>query len=151
MLTMDYMKEFKSVAEKFAISGNVLSIEPYGEGHINLTLLVTTDEKRYIMQKMNTNVFPDTEGLMANICGVTEYLRNKKVETLCVIPTICGKSYYSDESGSFEYELVLRPWGTLWDDVPAEDLKAKPYFYEDWYLPLVEAGETMPSAIDHSE
>jgi N-acetylhexosamine 1-kinase len=104
---MDYMKEFKSVAEKFAISGNVLSIEPYGEGHINLTLLVTTDEKRYIMQKMNTNVFPDTEGLMANICGVTEYLRNKNVETLCVIPTICGKSYYSDESGKYRvYDFI---------------------------------------------
>ena len=57
---------------------------------------------------------------------------------------------YSGEGGSFDYELVLRPWGALWDDVPAEDLKAKPYFYEDWYLPLIEAGATMPSAIDHS-
>ena len=68
---MDYMKEFKSVCDNFALKGKVLSVEPYGEGHINLTLLVTTDERRYILQKMNTNVFPDTDGLMANICGVT--------------------------------------------------------------------------------
>lgn len=55
---------------------------------------------------------------------------------------------FEDESGSFDYELVLRPWGTLWDDIPAEDLKARPYFYEDWYLPLVEAGKGMPSRMD---
>ena len=104
---MDYMKEFKSVCEKFALLGNVLSVEPYGEGHINLTLLVTTDERRYIMQKMNTNVFPDTEGLMANICAVTEYLAAKGVETLCVIPTLDGKSYYSDESGKYRvYDFI---------------------------------------------
>ena len=104
---MDYMKEFKSVCEKFALNGNVLSVEPYGEGHINLTLLVTTDERRYILQKMNTNVFPDTDGLMANICSVTEYLGNKGVETLCVIPTLAGERYYADESGKYRvYDFI---------------------------------------------
>ena len=101
------MKEFKSVCEKFALKGNVLSVEPYGEGHINLTLLVTTDERRYIMQKMNTNVFPDTDGLMANICAVTEYLGEKGVETLCVIPTLKGERYHADESGKYRvYDFI---------------------------------------------
>ena len=68
---MDYMKEFKSVCEKFALKGNVLSVEPYGEGHINLTLLVTTDERRYIMQKMNTNVFPDSKNPKNKYTGVS--------------------------------------------------------------------------------
>ncbi|MBQ9745396.1 MAG: aminoglycoside phosphotransferase family protein [Clostridia bacterium] len=104
---MDYMKEFKPAAEKFALEGNILGIEPYGEGHINLTLLVTTDKKRYIMQKMNTNVFPDTVGLMANICSVTEYLRGLGVETLCVIPTLDGKRYHEDESGKYRvYDFI---------------------------------------------
>ena len=104
---MAYMTEFKAVAEKFAIKGNILDIAPYGEGHINLTLLVTTDERRYIMQKMNTNVFPDTEGLMANICGVTEYLGKLGVETLCVIPTKDGASYLCDESGKYRvYDFI---------------------------------------------
>ena len=52
---MDYMNTYKSVAELFCLEGEVTDIRPYGEGHINLTLLVTTDKKRYIMQKMNTN------------------------------------------------------------------------------------------------
>ena len=50
----DYTKENKQIAELFAIEGEVQDVRPYGEGHINQTLLVTTDKKRYIMQKMNT-------------------------------------------------------------------------------------------------
>ena len=101
------MKEYKTVCEKFALLGNVISVEPYGEGHINRTVLVTTDKKRYIMQKMNTKVFPDTDGLMANICAVTEYLDKKGVETLRVIPTTDGNSYYSDETGKYRvYDFI---------------------------------------------
>ncbi|MBO5213989.1 MAG: aminoglycoside phosphotransferase family protein [Clostridia bacterium] len=101
------MENYKSVCEKFALCGTVRSVEPYGEGHINLTLLVTTDEKRYILQKMNTNVFPDTEGLMANICSVTQYLDQKGVETLRVVPTREGNCYYSDESGKYRvYDFI---------------------------------------------
>ncbi|MDE7373218.1 MAG: mucin desulfatase, partial [Clostridia bacterium] len=64
---MDYTKEYKAIAEQFRIEGTVKEICPYGEGHINVTYLVTTDKKRYIMQKMNTHVFPDSVGLMNNI------------------------------------------------------------------------------------
>ena len=104
---MDYMKEFKAVAEQFDLVGKVCSIEPYGEGHINLTLLVTTDKKRYILQKMNTNVFPNTEGLMANIVGVTEYLKARGVETLSVVKTLSGQSYLSAESGKYRvYDFI---------------------------------------------
>ena len=104
---MDYMKEFKSVAEQFALVGEILAIEPYGEGHINLTLLVTTDKQRYIMQKMNTNVFPDTEGLMANIVAVTEYLKARGVETLSVVNTKAGDSYLVEESGKYRvYDFI---------------------------------------------
>ena len=101
------MKNFRSVCEKFALLGNVISVEPYGEGHINQTVLVTTDERRYILQEMNTKVFPDTEGLMANVCAVTEYLAQKGVETLHVIPTVDGKNYYSDETGKYRvYDFI---------------------------------------------
>ena len=104
---MDYTKEYKAIAEQFCLLGEVKEIVPYGEGHINVTYLVTTTEKRYIMQRMNTNVFPDTVGLMANICGVTEHLRARGIETLCVIPTKAGESYLVNELGSFRvYDFI---------------------------------------------
>ena len=93
----DYMQTYKSVAELFALEGEVQEICPYGEGHINLTLLVTTDKKRYILQKMNTKVFPDPVSLMRNICGVTEHLRARGIETLEVVPTKTGESFVYGE------------------------------------------------------
>ncbi len=94
------------IAKAFDIQGEVTDIRPYGEGHINLTLLVTTTEKRYIMQRMNTHVFPDTACLMANICAVTEHLRTQGIETLCVIPTKDGKSYLDGEERYRVYDFI---------------------------------------------
>ena len=53
---MKNVERYQAAAEQFALQGKIVNIEPYGEGHINLTLLVTTDKKRYIMQKMNTRI-----------------------------------------------------------------------------------------------
>lgn len=102
----EYMSQYKSVAEQFCLVGEVTNIEPYGEGHINLTLLVTTTEKRYIMQKMNTRVFTDSDGLMANICGVTEHLTARGIETLNVIPTKDGESYLKGEECYRVYAFI---------------------------------------------
>lgn len=102
----EYMNEYKSVAEQFALIGDVLDIAPYGEGHINLTLLVTTNQKRYIMQKMNTKVFTDPDSLMANICGVTEHLRARGIETLNVIPTKNGDSFLKADACYRVYDFI---------------------------------------------
>lgn len=42
----------------------------------------------------------------------------------------------------FDYRIVLRPWGADW-----EDAAEKPYAYRIWYLPLIEAGESLPDTI----
>ena len=101
-----YMNEYKQVADKFALQGEIVEICPYGEGHINLTLLVTTTEKRYIMQKMNTRVFTDPDSLMANICGVTEHLAAHGIETLNVVPTKEGKSFLKEENCYRVYDFI---------------------------------------------
>ena len=53
--------------------------------------------------------------------------------------------WYENGDDSYKYELYLRPWGYLWDDVDEDSL---PYYYTSWYLPLIEAGEAMPDSID---
>ena len=102
----DITKTYKETAEKFRLEGEVTDVRPYGEGHINLTLLVTTTEKRYILQKMNTHVFPDSDGLMRNICSVTEMLKAEGVETLSVVPTKDGKSYLKGEECYRVYDFI---------------------------------------------
>ena len=102
----DFTKTYKPVAEQFQIEGIVQSVAPYGEGHINLTLLVTTDKKRYILQKMNTRVFPDSDALMKNICAVTKHLKDQGAETLEVIPTQSGDSYLRSENNYRMYAFI---------------------------------------------
>ncbi len=100
------MIDYKAAARLFALEGDVISVEPYGEGHINKTLLVVTTKKRYILQQMNTSIFPDSDGLMANICAVTEHLRTRGIETLEVIPTVDGKPYYKGEKCFRVYAFI---------------------------------------------
>lgn len=102
----------KSIAQ-FQIEGKVQSYERYGNGHINDTFVVVffdnLEKRRYILQRINHNVFKDPEKLMFNIVQVTSFLRNevKKQggdelrEVLNVINTRDGKSFYLDSEGSF--------------------------------------------------
>ncbi len=108
-------------------------VKPFGEGHINETYAVYMpteegDEFAYILQRVNNNVFKDPAGVMENIFGVTEYLRNvireeggdPDRETLSCIKTKSGCTYFEDSEGqpwrcynyipnSVCYQLVEEP------------------------------------------
>lgn len=59
--------------------------------------------------------------------------------------TIGFNAYYAGSDLEIDCYFLLRPWGIIWDDVEEADL---PYYYEDWYLPLIEEGVTeAPSTI----
>lgn len=99
----------KDILKQFQVEGDVTSIEPYGSGHINHTYLAQmADDKKYILQGINTTIFKNTDQLMENILNVTSYLREEIVrtggdparETLTVVMTNDGKSYYTDEEGN---------------------------------------------------
>ena len=101
--------EKKNILKQFQVEGDIASIEPYGSGHINHTYLAQmADDKKYILQGINTTIFKDTDQLMENILNVTSYLREEIVrtggdparETLTVVMTNDGKSYYTDEEGN---------------------------------------------------
>ena len=72
--------ELKNIVSHFAIHGTVSDIKPLGAGLINDTLLVTTaeaDAPNYVLQRVNTNVFPDVDLVMRNIYAVTSHIRAK--------------------------------------------------------------------------
>lgn len=89
------------VVDEFAIDGDILDIRPYGDGHINVTYLVTADDARYILQRMNTDVFPDTASLMRNIELVTAFLHARGQETLELVPTKDGRDWVETDGGAF--------------------------------------------------
>ena len=51
---------------------------------------------------------------------------------------------YEDGDDEFHYDIYLRPWGLYWEDMEED---AYPYRYTDWYLPLIDAGKSMPDTI----
>ncbi len=103
---MDYLKTYKTIAESFCIDGEVIKIEPYGEGHINLTLLVTTTKKRYILQKINTKIFTNPSVLMENIVGVTRHLAEQGIETLNVVFTKDGEPFLTTTDCYRTYDFI---------------------------------------------
>lgn len=106
--------DLKRIAERFEIEGKLADVVPYGNGHINDTYFVTClagtgKTNRYILQKMNHEVFKDPDGLMENVTGVTEFLQKKirenggdpQREALNVILVRGGGSYWKEEDGTF--------------------------------------------------
>lgn len=102
------------IAERFAIEGEIGSIEAHGNGHINDTFLVTCrlaegKTRRYILQRMNQEVFKNPKELMENVTGVTTFLQNKirenggdpEREALNVILLKDGGSYWQEEDNTF--------------------------------------------------
>ncbi len=99
------------IAGLFAVRGDVLSCERYGNGHINETYLVkTANDSFYILQKINRTVFPDVSALMGNIAAVTRYLAKKDPDprhTLTLVLTRDGKDYLMDGEDAWRmYDFV---------------------------------------------
>lgn len=91
------------ITKNFAIK---VETEPYGGGHINDTY-IAGESPKYILQKINENVFKDPKAVMHNMVGVTEHLKKKILarggdperETLSLIDTKDGKKYYEADDG----------------------------------------------------
>lgn len=86
--------------------GEIKSVSPYGNGHINDTFLVVTDSKRYILQRINDSVFPNPREVMENIEKVTSHIRQKATHdkeraTLTVVRTNDGEVVFEDSIGSY--------------------------------------------------
>ena len=96
--------KISEITKQFSID---LPAKPFGNGHINSTYAVG-EPPRYVLQKINTDVFTDPEGLMGNIFAVTSFLRERiaetggdpERETLTYLPTETGAHFYRDEAGN---------------------------------------------------
>ena len=104
--------QLAEVLEAFGWGETAVSCERYGSGHINDTFLVINKEgdaeKKYILQRMNHEIFKDVDGLMNNVSGVTAYLRDIIIkeggdperETLNLVPDVNGNLHHIDSIGS---------------------------------------------------
>lgn len=104
----------RDAAAHFCFEGIYQSGQPFGNGHINDTFLLVFETgeqkvKRYILQRMNRDIFSKPVELMENIVGVTSWLRkiilanggDAERETLNVVPAKDGRAYFVDAQGEY--------------------------------------------------
>ncbi len=97
-----------------AQNGSLVESSPYGNGHINDTFLLRCKapdnrEKKFILQRMNHNIFKNPPQLMENVVHVTQYLRKTILsqggdpdrETLNVLQTRDGADWFQDSSQNY--------------------------------------------------
>jgi organic radical activating enzyme len=105
---------FPAIVKHFKFDGDFLDARPYGFGHINDTYAAYFRKAdgvvhRYILQRINHNVFKHPEKLMQNIERVTTHLRKKIIvaggdpqrETLNLIHTVDAKTFYRTHDGNY--------------------------------------------------
>ena len=99
-----------TIAQHFCPTGPVADVRTLGNGNINDTFLVTTSaQHRFVIQRINTQVFRHPEWVMANMKIVTEHIHNKlqsnklgrRWETPRVILTNSGADHFVDETNAF--------------------------------------------------
>ncbi len=87
------------IAARFILPGPVVAFEEIPTGLINTTYAVScrsgSSEKRYILQSINSAVFPEPEKVMENIFHVTGHIgvRDPGTEQLHLIPAQGGHSW----------------------------------------------------------
>lgn len=104
----------RAVADKFAMRGDFQSGAPYGTGHINDTYCIIYNQAgtqvRYILQRVNRQIFADIPQLMRNIERVCAHTRKVLYDegcsdasrrTLTLVPTRDGKSFLCDADGEY--------------------------------------------------
>ena len=99
----------EKVLKAFNIQGTP---ERFGDGHINITYNL---DNKYVIQRLNTEVFPNPGGVMDNCWAVTNHIRKKLAaegidsdrQTLEFISTVDGKPFYEGEEGTFRvYKFI---------------------------------------------
>ena len=87
-------------------SGAILDINPLGNGYINDTYLIEADTFSFVLQKINSNVFPNPEQIMGNLIVLNQHIKAMvtKQNTLTIpelLLTQSGNSFYQDEQNEY--------------------------------------------------
>jgi Ser/Thr protein kinase RdoA (MazF antagonist) len=101
------------VASEFSFGGKIVSAGPYGSGHINDTFLTLVEiagqQRRFILQRINHQVFKQPDLLMENVARVCAHAHAKlraagtndaHRRALRLIPTHQGKAWHIDPSAN---------------------------------------------------
>lgn len=152
------MENLKIITDRFEIEEEVTEINPFGDGLINDTYLVSTKghDPDYVLQRINHNVFKDVDGMQHNIETVTRHIRKKLQEKGVKDPERkvldfikekdTGSTYYFDGQNYWRVSRCIDGSETLYEVTPVTAREAGKAFGEfQWMLSDIE--ETVTESI----
>ncbi len=135
--------DINAVVREFQIHGEFIRAEPYGSGHINDTYCASFIQggapMRYIIQRINHNIFKNPVSLMENIQRVTAHLGEKldgqadfSRRVLTLIPARDRKGHWRDPDGNFWRAYIFIEKARTYDAIesPRQALQAAKAFGE---------------------
>lgn len=156
-------EQIKDIASKFQVNGIITSIVEHGDGYINDTYAVTCECEngssiRYILQRINHDIFRNPDQLMSNFRKVTDYLKKRLTEdgrdpernTLTIVPARDGRDYVETDGNVYRMLLFIENTVSSTVVTNSEDFYrcAKAFGEFQWYLkdfPAQELYETIPN------
>ncbi|OYT14086.1 MAG: hypothetical protein B6I19_01690 [Bacteroidetes bacterium 4572_114] len=136
-------QELAIITNNFSITGNFIKAKPYGSGHINDTYLVTTSAEKYILQRLNHNIFKNIGEMNRNIIKALKHLYSKqktnndhRFRDLEIILCNNGDNHYKDKDGNYWRMMNFVSGSTSFDvaekpETAYEAAKALGYFQEN--------------------
>ena len=154
------MEKLNNIVSKFAIEGTPAEIKPLGNGLINDTYIVRTQETEapdYVLQHINHHIFTDVEGLQRNITAVTRHIRrkleasgaddiNRRVLTFIPLCDDADKTYYFDGENYWRI-MVFIPEADTFNAVTPEYSRFAGEAFGDFQSMLVDIPEELTETI----
>jgi Ser/Thr protein kinase RdoA (MazF antagonist) len=150
--------QLTEIMRRFRIEGTVQAVVPLGNGLINDTFLVRTnevDKPDYVLQRINHCIFTDVELLQHNIELVTGHLRKKLLaegvvdidrRVLRFVPTFDGKTYHFDGQNYWRVSVYIADTVTVNEVTPQSSYDCGRAF-GDFQEQLIDLGEPLGETI----
>ena len=98
-----------AILNQFGFIENTYTVAPFGSGLINNTWLAQRAGKKYIVQRINQNVFKTPEAIDENISSIAAYLKQYHPEYLFTVPLSTGdqKTLVLNNDGAYRiFEFI---------------------------------------------
>ena len=138
-----HQQNLQKITNNFSIKGNFVKATPFGSGHINDTYLVTTSATKYILQRLNHNIFKNIGEMNRNIIKALKHLYSKqkadndhRFKNLEIILCNNSDNHFKDKDGNYWRMMNFVSGSTSFDvaektETAYEAAKAYGYFQKN--------------------
>ncbi len=137
-LSPEITERLTQVASQFVLNGPLEEVDVCGKGLINDTYALTVNQGgnavRYVLQRINQNVFKEPWKVMENIQRVTGHIKQKlkaagvkgtSRRVLTLVPGVDGQKSYVDEGGNTWRVYVFIEAAVAHDQVATPEVAAE--------------------------